>query len=857
MSERRIGILIASSRFPEESKLEDLRFPENDVDGLNEILTSKDHGQFTQTFLLKNRLHHEILLKINQVLREADKNDLVLIYYSGHGKLNPAGKLHLTSTDSVINALEATSIPVSTIRDYVDISSSNKIVLILDCCFSGAAGEAFARGGVDDQLHLVSGGRGTYILTASTGIQVAQEKESDQYGVFTKHLIEGIKSGEADLDSDGRITMGDLYRYVHDKVLDEGFQEPMKWDLNVRGEMVIARSGKTPREERRKQIREMLGELWTKGILPEDILDKARKVSVLNPEQISGELRAYDDLLGQLIQKKVEVGEFISKWYKISSKQPTSIPEKPALKPTEQISDRPEPVKARPIEPKPVSAATTESEPSEPHKISRALKFGMLIAAAILISIVGFSLYSQHQVKEASQEQVKEALQEMEQLKTRVLNLENAIEKLDKPEQIEELYRQRDTLSQQVEGFSEQAVKVKAGLGLEMEDLQERLKQIQFQLANKEKELFAARIFVESVPEHAMVRILNIDQGFRQGMELEPGKYHVQVSSEGYETQRRLVELGPGAEKRITFKLAKITPKVGWLYVETVPDNATVKILNIAQRFRQGMELEPGKYHVQVSSEGYETQRGSVELGLGEKRRISFELEKIIPKIARLRVETFPEDATVRILNIKPRFSQGMELEPGSYHVEVSSEGYETQRRLVELGPGAEKRITFELAKITPKVGWLYVETVPDNATVKILNIAQRFRQGMELEPGKYHVQVSSEGYETQRRLVELGPGKKRRITFELSKITPKVGWLYVGTVPKDAKIIIRNISQRFRQGMELEAGKYHIEVSSKGYEPQRRGIELGPGEKKRITFKLIKKRNATITGPSDLKIVH
>ena len=29
---------------------------------------------------------------------------------------------------------------------------------------------------------------------------------------------------------DGRITMGNLYRYVHDKVLDEGFQEPMKWD---------------------------------------------------------------------------------------------------------------------------------------------------------------------------------------------------------------------------------------------------------------------------------------------------------------------------------------------------------------------------------------------------------------------------------------------------------------------------------------------------------------------------------------------------------------------------------------------------------------------------------------------------
>ena len=68
MSERRFGILIASSRFPDEPKLEDLRFPENDVDGLNELLASQDHGQFTQTFVLKNKFHHEILLKINHLI---------------------------------------------------------------------------------------------------------------------------------------------------------------------------------------------------------------------------------------------------------------------------------------------------------------------------------------------------------------------------------------------------------------------------------------------------------------------------------------------------------------------------------------------------------------------------------------------------------------------------------------------------------------------------------------------------------------------------------------------------------------------------------------------------------------------
>ena len=508
MSERRIGILIASSRFPEESKLEDLRFPENDVDGLNEILTSQDHGQFTQTFLLKNKLHHEILLKINQVLREAGKNDLVLIYYSGHGKLNPAGKLHLTSTDSVINALEATSIPVSTIRDYVDISSSNKIVLILDCCFSGAAGEAFARGGVDDQLHLVSGGRGTYILTASTGIQVAQEKESDQYGVFTKHLIEGIKSGEADLDSDGRITMGDLYRYVHDKVLDEGFQEPMKWDLNVRGEMVIARSGKTPREERRKQIREILFDLAQKGFLPDEIFDKARLVISLGPDQLSEKDRTYGRLLDQLLDRKILAGEFISKWYKVKVEKPAfklKEQEEQERKAAEEKSRKEHELKQKaekerqkkdagakpkldseaPSEPK-----LTEQIAPEPHKSSKTLKFGA-VAGVIVLLIVGIWWWGSRPPVNEVRQLINEVRQDMEELDRQTLNLVNAVAEIDKPEQIKEFTRQRNTLSHQVEGLSEQAIKI--GMRSQLEQLQDRLERIQIELANKEKELIAAR----------------------------------------------------------------------------------------------------------------------------------------------------------------------------------------------------------------------------------------------------------------------------------------------------------------------------------------------------------------------------
>lgn len=314
MAENRYGILIASSKYPGEPGLEDLRFPENDVDGMNEVLISPDHGRFTETFVFKNAPHHEILLKINQTLSAAGKNDLVFIYYSGHGKLNRLGNLCLATTNTVLNALESTSIPAETLKSYFDISDCRKKVLILDCCYSGAAGSVFARGGVDDHLQILSKGQGTFIMTASTGIQVAVEKESDKYGVFTKHILEGIRMGDADQNEDGFVDMHELYEYVHEKVSGEGAQEPMKWDINAKGELIIARSGKTSRENSIKNKRKVLFDYSEKGLIPDKVLAEALNVIALAPKNRSPADAACCRLLDHLGEGRITPGNFIMQW---------------------------------------------------------------------------------------------------------------------------------------------------------------------------------------------------------------------------------------------------------------------------------------------------------------------------------------------------------------------------------------------------------------------------------------------------------------------------------------------------------------------------------------------------------------
>ena len=120
------------------------------------------------------------------------------------------------------------------------------------------------------------------------------------------------------------------------------------------------------------------------------------------------------------------------------------------------------------------------------------------------------------------------------------LNLENAVAMLDKLEKLEEFNKQIDALNNQAAALSGQAIKV--GLESQLEQLQDRLKNVDIKLANKEKEIIAARksrIYVKSVPDTATVEILNIDQGFRQGMKLEPAEYHIAVSLKDYKPQDR------------------------------------------------------------------------------------------------------------------------------------------------------------------------------------------------------------------------------------------------------------------------------------------------------------------------------
>jgi formylglycine-generating enzyme required for sulfatase activity len=74
-----------------------------------------------------------------------------------------------------------------------------------------------------------------------------------------------------------------------------------------------------------------------------------------------------------------------------------------------------------------------------------------------------------------------------------------------------------------------------------------------------------------------------------------------------------------------------------------------------------------------------------------------------VPEKIRLYVDAEPGGAGIRILNIAPKFYQGMELTPGRYHVEVSARGFVTHREWVPVSGDGERRVAVSLRRISVK----------------------------------------------------------------------------------------------------------------------------------------------------------
>lgn len=122
----------------------------------------------------------------------------------------------------------------------------------------------------------------------------------------------------------------------------------------------------------------------------------------------------------------------------------------------------------------------------------------------------------------------------------------------------------------------------------------------------------------------------------------------------------------------------------------------------------------------------------------------------LVKKKYKLSVEGNPGEATVKIINIKKKFHQEILLPPGDYELQIENPGYEKLNKTIKI-IDEDRTVTFHLKRKidkSKKKCKLFVNVDPKEAQVKIMNIKEKFHQGILLYPGEYELQIEMRGYE-------------------------------------------------------------------------------------------------------------
>jgi hypothetical protein len=223
-----------------------LRAPAHDAQALAAVLQDPEIGDFKVSRVV-DQPEAIVRRQIAAFFANRSPQDTLLAHFSCHGVKDESGQLFFAASDTELAALDATALPAEFVNTQMNKSRSRRIVLLLDCCYSGA----FARGmqhraseGVELQERFE--GRGRAVLTASSAMEYAFDgdtltRDDASPSVFTSAVVQGLRTGDADRDGDGYVSVDELYDYVFDEVRQRTpSQTPHRWFFDIEGDLVIA-----------------------------------------------------------------------------------------------------------------------------------------------------------------------------------------------------------------------------------------------------------------------------------------------------------------------------------------------------------------------------------------------------------------------------------------------------------------------------------------------------------------------------------------------------------------------------------------------------------------------------------------
>jgi serine/threonine protein kinase len=231
-----VALLIGIGDYLHADRVPRLAFAPNDARALARLLANGDLCRFPRdrvALLTGPRARRDAVVHrlASWLPAQARGAEIAVIYFAGHGLVQTVGGKEegfLLPYDADPDDVVTRGVAMSDLARWIEGVEAAAVVVCLDCCH---AGKVILRDGVslrsaprDLVLRpaVMEGiaGKGRFLIASCDEGQKSLEVEELKHGLFTYHLLEGIK-GAADRDRDGRVGVAELFNYVSAAVARE------------------------------------------------------------------------------------------------------------------------------------------------------------------------------------------------------------------------------------------------------------------------------------------------------------------------------------------------------------------------------------------------------------------------------------------------------------------------------------------------------------------------------------------------------------------------------------------------------------------------------------------------------------
>jgi len=237
--DKRFAVVIGVGQY-ESEEIPDLEFALADAEAVKEFLESEEAGPFDDVLFLADEEATGAAMReaMFVFLQQADWDDLVFIYYAGHGAPDPGrpDNLYLLPTDSDLDAMASTAFPMWDVKTALRRQiAAERVIVVADACHSAGTADGDVVGGSGSNHiagsfeKLFTPSRRLMMTAADTNEFSLEDARWGGHGVFTHFMLDALR-GNGDVDGNGIITFSEVFDHVSTNVVQatDGRQNPQR-----------------------------------------------------------------------------------------------------------------------------------------------------------------------------------------------------------------------------------------------------------------------------------------------------------------------------------------------------------------------------------------------------------------------------------------------------------------------------------------------------------------------------------------------------------------------------------------------------------------------------------------------------